>query len=71
MRSRTISWLFVAAGSLLVGCASTDATVVQTSEDRVIPRPDRILVYDVAVTEEEDAADDPSIEGHYSAREKS
>lgn len=68
MHNRTTRWLLLAAGSLLVGCASTDATVIETSEDRVIPRPDRILVYDVAASEE-DAAGNPSIEGRYSRRE--
>lgn len=69
MHDRNVGWLALAVTSLLVGCASTDATVVESSPDRPISRPDRILVYDVAGTEA-DAADDPSIEGRFSSREE-
>lgn len=69
MLDRHLARLALAATALLVACASTDATVRQRSPDRVISRPDRILVYDVAATEL-DAADDPSIDGRFSAREE-
>ncbi len=53
--------------SLALACASASVNVVESSEDRVLRRPDRIWVYDVAATPEDV---DPSFAGHYHARDE-
>ena len=62
--------MLVACALLVAGCASTKVVNVRRDvEQQQIPKPERILVYDIAATPD-DVPDDAAIRGHYERREQ-
>ena len=70
MRRTSIVALCAVGALVVTGCASSKVTSVRRDvEQQKIPRPDRILVYDIAATPD-DVPEEAAISGHYERREE-